>query len=73
MVGACTGESRGEMKPPERIWLQFYDEFDGEESEDITWCVDHINETDVEYVRADLPSPVVPSSANVGQIGEENG
>ena len=39
---------------PEVIWLQIDDEaeqFDGWEAQ--TWCSDKINETDVEYVRAD--------------------
>ena len=42
-------------KPPERIWLQWADEGDYESYDDlegVTWCVDSINETDVEYVPA---------------------
>jgi hypothetical protein len=42
-------------KPHERIWLQYHDE-DGEPNdygESVTWCKDKINDTDVEYVRAD--------------------
>jgi hypothetical protein len=35
---------------PDVIYLQWYDD-DGEESEDVTWCVDRINETDIEYHR----------------------
>lgn len=33
---------------PEVIYLQWYDD-DGEEAEDITWCVDRINATDIEF------------------------
>ena len=40
-------------KPPERIYLQLYDE-DGSLrdpiSDDVTWCVDRINENDVACV-----------------------
>ena len=40
-------------KPPERIYLQIYDE-DGDLrdpiSDDVTWCADRINENDVAYV-----------------------
>ena len=32
---------------PNRIYLQW-------DSDDVTWCIDQIEETDVEYVRADL-------------------
>ena len=47
-------------KIPERIWLQVYGEdWWGNESpelptdnEDVTWCVDQINGSDVEYVLA---------------------
>lgn len=42
---------------PDRIWLQ--DEGDWE---DTTWCMDRINDGDVEYIRADLIS--APGSAN---------
>ena len=39
---------------PKRIYLQWFDE-DGEKldptKDEITWCVDCINETDVSYVR----------------------
>ena len=48
--------------PPERIWLQFYDVYyPDEEAGEITWCIENVNETDVEYIRADiLHIPVVP-------------
>jgi len=40
------------MEPtvPDVIYLQWYDE-DGEYAENVTWCVDHINGTDIPYVR----------------------
>ena len=44
-------------KTPERIWLQEpkdCDDDDWNEWQDvITWCADKINDSDVEYVRAD--------------------
>ncbi len=42
------------MAAPERIYLQWYeDEADKYMPEGVTWCQDQIDETDVEYVRAD--------------------
>lgn len=42
---------------PERIWLQVCDENNCDKPfnahEGVTWCEDKINETDIEYVRAD--------------------
>lgn len=43
---------------PERIWLQHSDEGtdpvpDFGQCHDATWCHDHINDNDIEYVRAD--------------------
>lgn len=40
-------------KAPDRIWLQVEDGYDIEFGECITWCEDKINDTDVEYIRAD--------------------
>ena len=40
---------------PTRIYLQIKDE-DGEWGEDVTWCVDRIYDTDVQYVRVDIVS-----------------
>jgi len=41
-------------KPPERIYLQCYDEYDGSlldlTRDDVTWCVDKINDNDAVYV-----------------------
>lgn len=37
-----------EQQAPQRIWLQWYGW-----SEENTWCVDKINDEDVEYIRAD--------------------
>jgi uncharacterized small protein (DUF1192 family) len=42
---------------PERIYLQHDPEDTGEpfnEAHEVTWCADKINDTDIEYVRADL-------------------
>lgn len=33
---------------PDVIYLQWYAE-DGEYAEDVTWCVDRIHKTDIEY------------------------
>lgn len=40
------------MDIPAKIYLQIKDE-DGETPDEITWCVDKIHDTDVEYVRAE--------------------
>ena len=44
---------------PERIWLQWHGDADPDEAgvpdpSDVTWCEDKINDSDTEYVRADL-------------------
>lgn len=39
------------MTNPDRIYLQAKDE-DGELPDEVTWCVDRIHDTDVEYVLA---------------------
>ena len=36
--------------PPNYIFLQMKDEY-GEDHDEITWCIDQINETDVEYMK----------------------
>ncbi len=43
-------------KPPEKIYLQWehYEEDATIYLNDVTWCVDKINEDDVTYVRVDL-------------------
>ena len=41
------------FKPPERIWLQPGAGFDG----DTTWCVDQIEDDDIEYIRANKFPP----------------
>ncbi len=38
------------MNPPQIIYLQLLD-LDGDPSGEVTWCVDRIHDTDVEYVR----------------------
>lgn len=44
-------------KPPKVIYLQWYDESDGEPLDpdrgEVTWCVDRIYDTDLEYVLND--------------------
>ncbi len=44
------------MEIPDKIYLQLYE--DGElldiKKDEITWCQDKINDTDVEYVRKDV-------------------
>jgi hypothetical protein len=48
-----------EMKIHDAIYLQVCTEygdenFDGEFGDEVTWCKDKINDSDIEYVRADL-------------------
>lgn len=45
-------------KPPERIYLQCYDdqgEYLDPATGDVTWCVDQINEIDAEYILVKQP------------------
>lgn len=39
------------MTNPDRIYLQVKDE-DGATPDEVTWCVDRVHDTDVEYVLA---------------------
>lgn len=39
------------MSAPDKIYLQWADEESDEDYNEITWCVDQIDETDVEYCR----------------------
>lgn len=52
VTGHVCGEETGDMDIPAKIYLQIKDE-DGETPDEITWCVDKIHDTDVEYVRAE--------------------
>ena len=42
------------MTPPKRIYLQADSNFPVDTGEEVTWCVDEINDTDTEYVRLDV-------------------
>ena len=48
-------------KPPETIYLQCYDEYDGSlldfVRDDVTWCVDRINDNDAVYTLAPVQPP----------------
>ena len=39
---------------PDKIYLQIEDVDDVFHSDGVSWCADKINDTDVEYIRADL-------------------
>jgi len=55
-------------KIPEKVWIQWYgdgdptDPLDPMTDEDVTWCVDKINEHDVAYVTEE--SAVLAQAAN---------
>lgn len=51
-------ESRVKYKVPERIYLQVTTE-DGEWPDEVTWCVDRINDSDIEYRRVGVVLGVV--------------
>jgi len=53
------------MRPPGKIYLQYYDE----DIPETTWCEDKINDTDVEYIRKDL----VVAQADAYQRGYKDG
>ena len=42
------------MSAPDKIYLQWADEESDEDYNEITWCVDQIDDTDVEYSRVTL-------------------
>ena len=46
-------EKNEELKPPDKIYLQYFND-DGELEVEPTWCVDKINDNDIEYIR---PTP----------------
>ncbi len=57
-TGKTSREDRAKQgELPERIFLQIRDDegnlLDASEGDDVTWCVDQINDTDEEYVRAE--------------------
>jgi hypothetical protein len=61
---------------PERIYLQHDPEDTGEpfnEAHEVTWCADKINDTDIEYVRADLAAPQPQDSATEGETPRVDG
>ena len=43
------------MKIPDRIYLQIKDVF-GEDQDEVTWCEDRIEDTDIVYIRVDVPN-----------------
>ncbi len=57
-TGKTSREDRAKQgELPERIFLQIRDDegnlLDASEGDDVTWCVDQINDTDEEYVRVE--------------------
>lgn len=42
------------MKIPDKIYLQIKDD-SGEDQNEITWCEDRVEDTDIVYIRADIP------------------
>jgi len=44
---------------PREIWLQWDDGFEpyNMNGEDVTWCVDQVNDEDARYIRADAVGP----------------
>lgn len=46
--------TRTKKQSPEKIYLQWFDPIDFQEAEEVTWCVDMINDHDPEYVRKDV-------------------
>ena len=57
------------MIVPEKIYLQILDE-DGESPDEVTWCVDRIHNTDVEYVLSSTVPDCVNCALNCGNLGE---
>jgi hypothetical protein len=58
---------------PARIWLQIGDDLEPHETDfsaltDVTWCQDNVNESDIEYVRADRHDDLV--AANESQASQ---
>ncbi len=55
------------MAPPKIIYLQYFDE-DGEldpSADEITWCRDRINETDLVYILRTAPTRQNPAQQSV--------
>ena len=66
------------MHIPDKIYLQIKDE-DGETPDEVTWCIDRIHDTDIEYVRAAndaaklfaVAPPLHPDVAICTECGDE--
>lgn len=43
-----------EMKAPERIWLQIGDGYYEEHGDEMTWCEEQQEDSDIEYIRVDV-------------------
>jgi len=57
------------MTVPKKIYLQILDE-DGEIPDEVTWCVDRIHDTDVEYILSSAVPDCVNCALNRGDFGE---
>jgi hypothetical protein len=57
---------------PKTIYLQVYDMDDCDDRfdmhEGVTWCQDKINDSDIEYIRADIPQQR-PSRSDMAWVG----
>ena len=44
----------GDIMAATKIYLQIKDD-SGEDQDEVTWCEDRIEDTDIVYIRADIP------------------
>lgn len=56
---------------PDVIYLQWFSE-DGEEADEVTWCVDRIYDTDTVYrIERSGPTPLAPDAEQQQALGDE--
>ena len=70
-INRCSLKGKIEMEIPERIFLQVRDE-DRDENGDVTWCINRIYPTDVEYIRVTSANTVYVIVADAGGGEEHN-
>lgn len=56
---------------PDKIYLQIKDDSDEDQNE-ITWCEDRINDTDIKYIRFDLVKNFIPSFSEISMKDNKN-
>lgn len=62
-----TPKRSDKMKIPDKIYLQVQDEF-GEDQENVTWCKDRLDASDIEYIRDEKTLKMVLDKTEVEHL-----